>query len=77
MRSYSVFEGVACLQQKVLDDGPALTHAERTIIETLEKVRASRDASFRRMNWREAFGYNTRSKVEAGISRCKRVISEL
>jgi hypothetical protein len=29
------------------------------------------------MNWQKAFGYNTRSKVEAAISRYKRVIGTL
>jgi hypothetical protein len=27
------------------------------------------------MNWQKASGYNKRSKVEAAISRCKRVMS--
>jgi len=30
-----------------------------------------------RMNWQKAFGYDTRSKVEAAISRYKRVIGTL
>jgi hypothetical protein len=29
-----------------------------------------------RMNWQKASGYNTRSKVEAAISRYKRVIGD-
>ena len=33
-------------------------------------------AEHRRMNWRKAFGHKTRSKVEAVINRCKRLIAD-